>query len=50
MKIDLITKYEKGELSFSKLKDFGINAVRDPRYMSLDLSKYINKTERQITI
>jgi len=42
MKIDLITRYEKGKLSFSKLKDFGINAVRGPRYMPLDLSKYIN--------
>lgn len=46
MKIDLITRYEKGELSFSKLKDFGINAVRGPRYMPSDLSIYINKTER----
>ncbi len=43
MKIDLITRYEKGKLSFSKLKSFGINAIRGPRYMPLDLSKYINK-------
>ncbi len=43
MKIELITKYEKGKLSFSKLKDFGINAIRSQRYMPLTLSKYINK-------
>ena len=46
MKIDLITRYEKGKLSFSKLKDFGVNAIRGPRYMPLVLSKYINKMER----
>jgi len=46
MKIDLITRYEKGELSFRKLKDFGINAVRGPRYMPIDLSTYINKIEK----
>ena len=33
MKMDLITKYGKGKLSFNKLKDFGINAIRGPRYM-----------------
>jgi len=46
MKIDLITRYEKDQLSFSKLKDFGINAIRGPRYMPLDLSKYINRIEK----
>ncbi len=46
MKIDLITRYEKGKLSFSKLKDFGVNAIRGPRYMPLALSKYINEIER----
>ena len=45
MKIDLITRYEEGRLSFSKLKEFGINAIRGPRYMPLELSKYINKIE-----
>ncbi len=43
MKIDLIKRYEKGKLSLEKLKEFGINAVRGPRYMSIDLSNYINK-------
>ena len=37
---------EEGILSFSKLKDFGVNAVRGPRYMPLALSKYINKIKR----
>ncbi len=45
MKIDLITRYEKGKLSFSKLKDFGVNAVRSQRYMPLALSEYINKID-----
>lgn len=43
LKMDLITRYEKGKLSFSKLKEFGINAVRSARYMPLSLSKYVNK-------
>ena len=43
MKIDLITRYEKGKLSFNKLKEFGVNAIRGPRYMPLTLSKYINE-------
>ena len=43
MKIDLIKRYEKGELSFNKLKEFGINAIRGPRYMPSTLSKYIDK-------
>ncbi len=43
MKIDLLTRYEKEELSFKKLKDFGINAIRNQRYMPLALSEYINK-------
>ena len=46
MKIDLITRYEKGKLSFSRLKEFGVNAIRSQRYMPLALSKYINTIER----
>ncbi len=42
MKMSLIEKYKKGKYSFNKLKEYGINAVRGPRYMPLDLSKYIN--------
>ena len=45
MKIHLMTRYEKGKLSFSKLKDFGINAIRCQRYMPLALSEYIHKIE-----
>ncbi len=43
MKIDLVTRYEKGKISFTKLKSFGINAIRGPRYMPLALSKYISE-------
>ena len=47
MKINLVRRYEKGQLSFSKLKDFGINAVRGPRYMSLSLSEFIKQIEKE---
>ncbi len=43
MKIKLIKRYEKGRLSFTKLKDFGINAIRGPRYMPLSLKHYIDE-------
>ncbi len=46
MKIDLLTRYEKGKLSFNKLRDFGINAIRSQRYMPLALSEYIDKIEK----
>lgn len=46
MKIDLITRYKQGQLPFSKLKDFGVNAIRSQRYMTLALSEYINKIEK----
>ena len=46
MKIELIKRYKKGELSFNKLKDFGVNAIRSQRYMPLALSEYINKIEK----
>ena len=42
MKMDLIRRYEEGKLSFVKLKEFGINAIRGPRNMPLTLSKYID--------
>ncbi len=45
MKIDLLARYEKGKLSFEKLKEFGVNAIRSQRYMPLNLSEYINKFE-----
>ena len=43
MKINLLKRYKKGKLSFNKLKDFGVNAIRSQRYMPLELSEYINK-------
>ncbi len=46
MKIELIERYEQGKLFFKKLKDFGINAIRGPRYMPLSLSKYITEIDR----
>ena len=45
IKIKLITKYKKDQISFNKLKEFGINAIRSQRYMPLELSKYINHIE-----
>ena len=43
MKIQLLEKYDKGKYSFNKLKEYGITAVRGPRYMPVSLSEYINK-------
>ena len=43
MKIHLISRYEKEKWSFNKLKEYGINAVRGPRYMPSSLSKVINE-------
>lgn len=42
MKIKLLKRYESGEFSFDLLKQFGVKAVRGPRYMPIELSKYIN--------
>ncbi len=46
MKMELTKKYEKGKLTRNKLKEFGIKAIRGPRYMPLALSEYINRTEK----
>ena len=43
MKIELITKYEKEKLPFNKLKEFGVTAIRGPRYMPKALNEYIKK-------
>ena len=43
MKIELLKEYPKGELSFDKLKEFGVNSIRGPRYMPVELSEYIKK-------
>ena len=43
MHLKLLDKYNKDEYPFAKLKSYGINAVRGPRYMPMELSKLINK-------
>lgn len=45
MKIKLLNSYDKNLFPFSKLKEFGVNAIRGPRFMPKELSKYINKKE-----
>ena len=42
MKLELLTRYKEGKLSLNKLKEFGVNTIRNQRYMPTDLSKYIN--------
>lgn len=42
-KIKLLESYKNDKYPFSKLKEFGVNAVRGPRYMPKELSDYINK-------
>ncbi len=46
MKIDLLKRYEKGKLSFDKLKECGVNAIRSQRYVPVALSEYINKIDK----
>ncbi len=43
MKLELIEEYEEGKLPLKKLKAFGVKAVRGPRSMPQELSKYIDK-------
>ncbi len=45
MKMKLENRYEKGKFSLNKLKEYGIKAVRGPRYMPFALSEYIKKEE-----
>ena len=43
MKLKLIKKYKKDQISLKKLNEFGIHAVRGPRYMPKNVSEYIDK-------
>lgn len=43
MKIKLLTKYDKHEFTFEKLKKYGIKAIRGPRYMPKELTIEMNK-------
>lgn len=45
MKIKLLDSYNKELFPFSKLKEYGVNAIRGPRFMPKELSNYINKKE-----
>jgi len=43
MKIKLLTRYDKDQFTFEKLKKYGIKAIRGPRSMPKELSIEINK-------
>ena len=43
MKLKLIKKYDKDKYTFEKLNEYGIRAIRGPRFMPKKLSKDINK-------
>lgn len=43
MRIKLIKEYNKDEFNFSKLKEYGIKAIRGPRLITEELSKELNK-------
>ena len=45
MKIKQLDSYDKKLFPFSKLKEYGVNAIRGPRFMPKELSNYINKKE-----
>lgn len=42
MRIKLLKKYNKDEISFSRLNELGINMIRGPRKISKEISKNIN--------
>ncbi len=43
MKLSLLEKYKNDKLTLNKIKEFGINSVRGPRYINKELSEYINQ-------
>lgn len=43
IKVKLLKRYNKGELSFKLLNEYGVKAIRGPRSVPLKLSKYLNK-------
>ncbi|MBQ8131525.1 MAG: MmcQ/YjbR family DNA-binding protein [Bacilli bacterium] len=47
MEIELLEVYDKKICPFSKLKEYGVNAVRGPRFMPKELSDYLNKTKEK---
>ena len=46
MKIELLEEYSKELFPFSILKEYGVRAVRGPRYITHELVDYINKRTR----
>lgn len=42
MNLKLIKEYRQGEISFEKLNELGIKAIRGPRKVSKDISKHFN--------
>ena len=43
IKVKLLKRYNKGELSFKFLNEYGVKAIRGPRSVPLKLSKYLNE-------
>ncbi len=43
MTLKLLKKYDKDKFTFDILKEYGVNAVRGPRFMPKELSKKINE-------
>lgn len=43
MKIELLKKFKENEYTFSKLNEYGINAIRGPRSIPKELSKKLNE-------
>ena len=43
MDIDILEKYNKSDITFDKMKELGVGAVRGARRITKELSNYINK-------
>ena len=42
MKMKLLKRFKPDEYSFARLNEFGINAIRGPRNVPLNLSEKLN--------
>lgn len=47
MDVDILNKYNKNDITFDKMKELGVGAVRGARRITKELSSYINKLSKK---
>ena len=45
--VDILKKYDREDITFNKMKELGVGAVRGARRITKELSKYINKIKNK---